>query len=414
MTACLCKIFTALLVTASLFATEPGPDVTDSLEDLGIPYGKRYAAGERMYARNPWDLQAYQGYLYMGAGNSSNLGPARNAGPVPILRVDPRSNEVERVFQVDDEQIDLFYVFDGQLYVPGHDPRESWELGNFYRLEKDGQWVKHRTVPGGIHVYCMARHEGKLFAGTGTTVKTEKGRRGRSAVCISEDDGATWREEHLGLRRIHAFLQVQGTLFAVDVLMDETMRENWARFRDLPMISVFEHLADGSFRPREDLQLPQLFPGYPKLSWHFREGKPVKPVSFGERSVYIGGAVANDHQFLPFGLFVADSLAGDSVEVRRAALPDQAMPWDVMVQEDMVYALASLNLHGEITNAIYASSDTVEWKEVCRFRTPTFARSFERLDGVWYVALGCRIGNPQIWGEAELHPDTGRLFRIAP
>ncbi|MFW5857390.1 MAG: hypothetical protein ACOCX4_05890, partial [Planctomycetota bacterium] len=306
----LCLVALVVLCQTALpgdVPTDPADrDVTDRLEDLGIPYGKVYRGGERTYARNPWDLHAFGGHLYLSAGNSSNLGPAQNAGPVPVLRFAPAGGKVETVFRIDDEQIDLYYTFDGQLYLPGHDPKGSWELGNFYRLEPDGNWKKHRTIPNAIHAYALAWHDGRLFAGTGTVEKQKGGRRGRSAVCVSEDKGATWTEQKLGNRRIHAFLSVDETLYAVDVLMDRKTRETWQKYTKTSVVSVFARDPEsGQFLPREDLHLDDLFTDTRRLAWRFTQGKPVKPVAWNGNAVYIGGAIANDHQYLPVGIFVA-------------------------------------------------------------------------------------------------------------
>jgi hypothetical protein len=401
-------IFTA----AGMVQAQPGPDVTDTLVDLGVPYADRYPDGERIYARNPWDLQAFAGHLYLAAGNSSNLGPAVNAGPVPVLRLDPATGKIEQVFQIDDEQIDRYFVFADRLYIPGHDPKESWELGNLYRMDPTGQWTKHRTIPHAIHTYALAKFDGKLFAGIGTVENTDAGQKGRSAVCISEDDGQTWTQIKLGHERIHALIEVAGKLFAVESLRDAASRKQWEKYLKQPMRSVFEYDGRGGFTPRDDLFFEQLLPDLDQTGWHFNHAKLVKPVSFGAATVCIGAACANDHQYLPAGVFVIESLDVGAVRIRRAQLPQDAMPWDLLIHDGQVFVLASLNLNGQTTNVIYRSPDAAQWHEVLRFRTPTFARSFAWLDGAWYIALGSRIANPQIWSQRELHPDTGRLFRI--
>ncbi len=136
-------------------------------EHVGNPLLSRYPRGEAVYARNVWDLQIFDGRLYIGAGNSNNRGPAQNAGPVPIIAYDPQRHVFQREYIVDDEQIDQYYIFDGELYLPGHDPRESWELGNLYRLATGRKWRKLRTIPHAINTYALAIHNGVLYAGLG-------------------------------------------------------------------------------------------------------------------------------------------------------------------------------------------------------------------------------------------------------
>ncbi|QUL57177.1 hypothetical protein KDC22_12320 [Paenibacillus tritici] len=54
------------------------PDVSLSVTVLGSPFKKA------PYARNVWDMQLFDGKIYLGHGNSSNNAPSSNAGPVPI------------------------------------------------------------------------------------------------------------------------------------------------------------------------------------------------------------------------------------------------------------------------------------------------------------------------------------------
>lgn len=143
----------AFLISSLLFAAPAetpsksgapaeGKNLTSMMEDLGIPTEERFKGGF-LYARNPWAMIDYKGRIYVGSGNSSNLGPGTNAGPVPILSLDPETKVFTKEWDVPDEQIDLFRVLsDGLLYIPGHDPKEGWELGNFYRKKVDGDWEK--------------------------------------------------------------------------------------------------------------------------------------------------------------------------------------------------------------------------------------------------------------------------------
>lgn len=226
-------------------------DVTAHVERLGNPLQKMYR-NERVYARNVWDLQAYDGRLYIGGGNSSNLGPARNAGPVPLMSWDPVAKRFLREFVVDDEQIDVYYVFGQRLYTPGHDPRESWELGNFYRREPDGLWKKHRNIPKGIHTYAMHSAGGLLFAGLGT--------KAGATVAVSRDEGETWAKTDLGGRRIHAFLEAGSVICAADVFYGSETRAR-LKAEGLSHVSVHEFDGKDAFVKRPDLTSSVVFPG---------------------------------------------------------------------------------------------------------------------------------------------------------
>ena len=75
---------------------------------LGNPYMKQYKNGEGVYARNIWDMQLFEDKIYIGAGNSSNEGPAQNAGRVYVVSLDPKTAKFKYEFKIAEEQIDIF------------------------------------------------------------------------------------------------------------------------------------------------------------------------------------------------------------------------------------------------------------------------------------------------------------------
>lgn len=75
---------------------------------LGNPAAWRYSDCHQAQARNPWDLIAHEGRLYIGLGDSSNEGPSPNAGPVSILAYDPASRRFTQETVLPEEQVDRF------------------------------------------------------------------------------------------------------------------------------------------------------------------------------------------------------------------------------------------------------------------------------------------------------------------
>lgn len=371
-------------------------DVTAQVERLGNPLTQRYPRGEAIYARNVWDLQAFDGRLYLGAGNSSNIGPAQNAGPVPVVAYVPETGRFQREFIVEDEQIDRYYVFDNALYLPGHDPRESWQLGNLYRLQANSKWKKYRTIPGAIHTYALAFQAGVLYAGLGT------GGRGRgpvSALAMSIDKGKTWTRTILDGYRIHSFLRLSGHLYATDVY--SSADEAWT--------ATYEIQTPDVLIPRPDLDKRVLLPD---LHARRRRGRVVKPASWGEKAVYIGAYRHNDHQFLPVAVYIASSLRKGAVDIQRLPLPRQQRPWDLLVREGVLYVLLDEKTDDGYRVRVLASDDGRSWQEMFSFRAASFARSFELLNGDWYFGLGCTVENLRDWQQEELHPDTGTILRV--
>lgn len=412
-----------VLLSLSIIAATPVPaepmvahgEVTDRIEWLGTPYEHIYPDyhPELIYARNVWDIVAFNGRLYLGAGNSNNSGPAVNAGPLPIIYFDPSTGEFKSEWVVDDEQIDRYLIIDGDLIIPGHDPTQSWSWGNFYRLEDEG-WKKYRNIPEGIHNYSMISHAGRLFAGLGT--------RDGAAVSVSEDNGQTWVNHLLPGARVYALLRSRNQLFAsglfvrwhpsqLERMAPEHREQLLERYR-APMAEW----DDGQWNPRPDLDLQTLFPSTKASHPVALMAKIVKPVDFQGSAIYIGGRTHNGHQFMPIGLFAAASLEVGNPRVKALdAVTDVGDPWDHFVRDERLHVLVSRRrADGAYRVAVLETADLEHWTEVLNFRAPTFARSFEMLDGAYYFGLGSEVANPAFYQIEELRPETGRLLRFDP
>lgn len=382
-------------------------DVTNHIESLGIALRHRYPSGETVYARNVWDLQVYAGRIYVGGGNSNNKGPAPNAGPVPILAWDPQLNQFICEGQVDDEEISRFDVIDGKLYIPGADPRESWELGNIYRRGADGSWRKLRTIPRAIHTYALAGYQGRLYAGLKITHSVPwyvdfKGY--GAAVAVSEDAGESWTLLRLGGYAVLNFLQAGDHLYAMDLTLGPRLKK-WIEKQDREKhyAPVYElEPSENMFTRRPDLDGARLFPETPEA--RARAFGIQRSVSFGASSVYIGSAV---------GLYRADSLQKGDVRTSRIALPEGTRPRDLLVRHHTVFVL----LQGPADKSgvqvrVLASRDWKIWEDLLHFTAPAFARSFEILEGDIYFGLGCDVKSRSEWQQKQLHPLTGSLLRI--
>ncbi len=404
------------MVTVSL-STEAAVygDVTDRIELLGNPYEHLYPDynPEMIYARNIWDMQAFDGRIYVGAGNSSNMGPAVNAGPLPIISYDPATGSFRSEFVVDDEQIDLYQVLDGRLVVPGHDPTESWRWGNFYRLEDDG-WKKYRNIPDGIHNYFMISHEGRLYAGLGT--------RYGAAVSVSEDDGQTWTNHPAPSPRVYALFRCQDQLYASGYfahwdpgLLDRMDAQRRQQLLERYPGAVAE-LRDGQWVSRPDLDYAVMFPSPQPESGRHLIAKMVKPVEFQDTTVYIGARIHNDHQFVPMGVFAARSLAAGAPQVDTLeAVAAVGTPWDLFTHDGTLYVLTGRRqANGSYRVTVLQTPDLKNWSQVLYFHSPAFARSFELLDDAFYFGLGCEVEIPTRFRNDELLPETGNILRFDP
>jgi len=401
------SLITCLFSTTAVLAR----DVTPNVESLGIPFSDRYRDGEEIYARNIWDLQAFEERLYIGAGNYNNKGPAPNTGPVPILAWDSSKRRVIMEGQTDDEQIDRFEIINGKLYIAGIDAMESWDFGNLYRRENDGQWTKLRTIPRAIHTFALTGHNGRLYAGLvakGTVPWYIDSKGYGSAIAVSEDYGVSWRFLALGGFRLRSFLHVKNALYAVDVFPGPGLAR-WVSERDRERYyaPVYElNPSRGSFERRSDLSSDRLFPETEDVRGCASVVDRVAP--FGNSSVYTGSGKNG-----PFGVYRADSFSKNSIQVHRIHLPDKSRPWDILERKGTLFILFERPAaNGMVQIYVLASRDLERWSEVLHFNAPTFARSFELLNGNFYFGLGSEIKNPSKWRQEDLHPATGKLLRV--
>jgi hypothetical protein len=346
-------------------------DVTAKLELLGIPLESKYASGNAIYARNVWDLFGFGGLLFIGSGNSSNIGPAPNAGPAEVWSFDPSSSSFASEGTVPDEQIDVYRVIGSKLTIPGHDPKEAWELGNFYTRQSGGSWVKTRTIPDGIHNYDMREHGGNIYAALGS----QKG----GVVVESADGGSTWKEHLVGGGRMHRLFELTGKLYASGAAMNVHV------------------LGSSGFSGK--LATSDFFPGLEQLKQPFGVYRAVEHAG---RLVYVVATNVNDHQWRAYGLFGA-SAPGSAALV---SLPMSAIAWDLALDGTTLYVLAqSAAASGKIVNHVFGSTDGVTFNELAWFEADTFARSFEILGGDFYFGLGCE--------ESEIVASTGTILRLS-
>lgn len=172
----LCLI-TVTLLLLSLFSCATGPWVEPV--ELGNPQAKRYEVGR--VAACPWDIVLWQGKLYVGGGD---YGP--NDGPVDVWCYDTEAGDWSLSATLPDEEIGRFITVEDTLLAPGTDPRGEWDLGNYYVLES-GEWKTVRRLPGGVHNFDIAAHDGMLFFGLGVVP-------GGMPVACSMDGGRTFSD----------------------------------------------------------------------------------------------------------------------------------------------------------------------------------------------------------------------------
>lgn len=396
--------FFLLLMFFPPYIFASAPDVTELVEDVGCPYCDRYSPVHMKYARSIWDMIVFDRKLYLGAGNSSNIGPATNAGPIPVIVYEFNSNQFNEEVVLREEQIDSFYIHDEVLYIPGHDPKESWEFGNFYTKHKGEGWEKKRTIPSAIHTYALAWYDNKMFAGIGS--------HSRKCILSSQDGGKTWQGHVTDSGRIHAFLQVEDGFYSVGQFYSQEIKAHVGPKASLMAFApVFEYDSNEGFVVREDLMSPELF--FPQTNINgFSAIKIVRPVTFSGKTIYIGAESSNDHQSNPFGVYWATSLARGGIDVQRITLPGRTIPWDLFEQDEKIYLLTSRKEVEGYVNSVWITENFKDWKELFTFSTSATAISFTKESSSYYFGLGSYFEDNRVLQNKLVPDDTGRLLRI--
>jgi hypothetical protein len=348
-----------------------------------------------VYARNPWDMQVFNGRIYFAHGNA-----LENTGATPIISYDPNDlvTPFTNEFATNAEQLARYRIIGGQLLSPDHDPAEDQALGNFYRKELAG-WVKYRTIPGGVHNEDIYSFEGRLFVAL-----QEEAVSGATDVQISDDNGITWQNITLtgGIFstptfRVPTLFEVAGNLYASSVFGVSTL---WHYAGGNNFTQLSSAIASGMFP--STAQPPPLY----VERW----------VPFAGQIVYLGvKSDPNDPlDWLPVGLYSAT----DVTTAQKLMLPSDGVAWDLVVSPSSdfpqtLYVLAN-NTISAAQNVVTVYSVTAAGPlTTIPSLTPlftftlndgSFVRSFEIVNGDFYLGLGGNKASPPA--------TTGNLLRV--
>ncbi|HWP97011.1 MAG TPA: hypothetical protein VN426_09170 [Syntrophomonadaceae bacterium] len=340
------------------------------------------------YARNVWDMQLFDGKVYLGYGDAVS-----DAGPIPIIYYDPQSGKFVNQFTVDEEQVDVYRIMDGKLSIPGTDATESWSYGNFYTLN-NGNWDKHRTIPITSHVYDIAFFKGKIYAAV-ESQSHDASLPADIALTASGDGGMTWTSQMpkdssfftCGGCVGRTLFEFNGKLYCVGTLTPgyNTDSNNKVLVVDDTKTSI--------------QKMANMLPGAKELYSH----RILRPTTVSSTLLYLGVIRCNGCQWEPDGLFRATDLDRAS----KVMLPEsQALPTDILVRGTTAYVLAYVpQANKKFVNIVYKSDDLNTWTELFRFTGDAFARSFEEVNGDFYFGLGC---------DTSIKPaSTGSILKVS-
>ena len=456
----------AVLIAASLIGlagSSQALDITEHLVDLG---NKPAESRQRGNGRSVWDLQAFNGKLYLGMGNT-----ATNSGPIPVWAFDHaagRWDEAPEII-VEQEAIELFRVIDGRHYIPAADPKgEINDKSKFYRRDPDGTWthIYSTRAYNTAHIRDLALQDG-LLLGVGNGRRPHRLLRphtGAVAIPFRGVEATRGGDQELPFFRSVITLappaeasggrvdadtsqrnRIANWFFAIFRLQDglyaSTRWLSWApdhpeprglyaprleyppQVPPFPAVVRWDSALEEWVAPPPDT-LDRLVPASPERDIQLTL-RPHKPVLFGElwfAPLRSYGLVGPDYReaYNQAADFVVKPPDGPGI---RVVLPDSsALGEAVLIDRGRLYLLANApRLDGGYRTLVYAldpgdaRSAQVDaetglavdaWQEVLSFRTANPARSFARIEETWYFGLGVARGQPD--------EKAGTLLRFDP
>ena len=375
------------------------------------------------YARNVWSMQPFDGKIFIGCGNFDNGGPGANASPAPIFALDPKTKKITLEWRAPDEQVDVFRIINGDLYVPGTDPTEPWDLGNWYRRKpgkikemskNECNWEKHRNLPKALHTFDICARDGKFYtSGYG--------------ILESKDNCATFKEiPNVFHIRYYAFLVFPKNIYAVgeNFSPDKMMYKN-GKMHPAPGAVIRAGLvrydaAKGFVQVEGGINFPDVFPKTELTEPQTGHTYLRRAWSFKDRVLYI--ACTKREQVGAYT--AADGKKRFTAE--RIKHPAGWLPYYFAVGDDAAYLVCAEKVAdtppgGKWVNHVLVSADGRAWTQLLSFKCASFARSAAVLDGYLYFGLGANFKDygkshdnrvDYNWSPDELSPASGEIWRV--
>lgn len=341
------------------------PSMVPSVEgqlytELGVALEPYYRSGG--VERNPWDIELYNGRLYVGSGDYD-----RNCGPIYVWCYDFEKKAFEIDTVLEDEQITRFRLIDGKLYVPGIDPKSGWDMGTYYVFDGK-EWVTEEKLPNAAHNFDIVKYDGKLFAGIGAVS-------GASPILVTTDeetwsplplyrDGEAMDTSSYTYVRVYDLLTLNGQLYAYVRLSGSST--------GLPAYMSFFRYDGDKFVHHSDL---------------------AQKLTYTKRNTYTHfhqNAEFKGRQYFSTGVLYRSS---DMITAEPIAMDGDAEVNDLRVIGDKLYALCSEEVTADdgsvsFKNSLRVTTDGKTFTEVFSFEYPVRALSFTYGNGTVFLGMG--------------------------
>ena len=332
---------------------------------VGTPAFERYdnSAADIIFARNPWDMQTYNGKVYIGSGDYNS-----NKAPSLIACYDPKTDEAT-VYQdlLDDEQVSNFAIINGRLIAAGIDPSNNAIL-HYFELNADETAFINYAMPYDwrVHNFDMIGFGDKIFIGAGTDSQ-----KNRTAALVSTDGGKTFGSVNVvkdgmnvtganigsGWDRIYQYLTLNGDLYCYEVHVGDSSYDGFYKY-DADANQFNFHSAGSGFVSTGN-----------KFFNIFKES-----MEFAGKSVICTGYFLTSTDMKTF---TKNTFAGSN-----------ASYLDMVVIGDELYVLAATENSGSYTNTVYKTKDLSTFTKVLEFDAETYMISMEYVDGTFVFGAG--------------------------
>ena len=385
-------VITVLLLALGLSRPEVK---NDNIVRLGNPL---LSDGKTDRALNVWDLQVFDGKIYIAGGST-----VENAGPINVWAYNPTTQNFIKEYTVDEEAIEHFRVFDNELYIPAADSRSN-DASKFYRKTAGGKWHQHSYDSLKLaHVRDLIKTNSRdiLLVGNSRYSKDSS----KPGTAITSDNGITF--QGAGIDKIpvinnkpilffnwfFSVFSYQNRIYAPTSLLKNKTNLSG-------VIAVYNHakrkfeldysLSNINFIPKDvnyNNDLPIINRIWNAIEYQNNLIYSVRSYSIDPRN--------NDRAYMnSIGMYVKSDLKSNPVPLKFTLL--NSIGEDAITIDNQLYVLANKKEFANTYTIYVFKADDVfqadKWSEVLHFKSKNKARSFEYLDSNFYFGLGQDYG----------------------
>jgi hypothetical protein len=392
------------IISAVILVSSPEEvNLSKSVNYLGNPLGDD---GKTKTALNVWDLQVFNGKVYLAGGSTQE-----NTGPINVWAYNPQTKTFAREYAVDEEAIEHYKVFDNELYIPAADPR-SRNTNKFYRRGLNNKWRQYSSNQVNLaHVRDLIKTDTGDILLVGINANPSK-----SSIAITEDNGKIFQEAGINKQQfilrqgdgteivlldLNSFFSVfsyQNKIYAPSSLLRDYRNSAGAIAVYNSQSKKFEldkKLKNDEFIPKQDIGVDQ---GKHGIDIIYRIWNPVEyktSLVYTVRSHSFSATKYNTAHMKSLGVYIKRDLGTSPV---RITFPDHnSLGEDVLIIDQNLYVLANTKIgNGKFITYVYKANKQNFpdiWEEILHFKSSNLARSFEYLNQIFYFGLGHNYGD---------------------